>query len=878
MNKRWVLVIGLVLLTGARMFLIGQEKQQNEINFKFDDQIFKKALQAIELAYDCSFTYSSDLIENQQSVSLSISNLSLHDALEILLKDRNIKYSIKGGNVVLSENRVVKQYTLSGLINEEGSGESLIGAIIYIPKQGKGTACNQFGFYSIRLDEGEYMLEASFIGYEVMKKNVKLNNDTKLDIALSPATVILQEAIVSARKADANVSAIKMSREKMEISTIKAMPAFMGETDVMKSLQMLPGVQSSGDATANLNVRGGSYDQNLVLLDDAPIYNPSHALGFFSVFNADAIKNVEIYKGGIPAQYGDRLSSVVDIRMKDGNLNEYEGVANVGTIASKLSFEGPIQKGKSSFIMSGRYSYAGFTADNFSKLANGIGVFKKELQNYQEGNKVNFYDLNLKVNYILNDKNRLYLSAYTGRDNFYFKLIDEKSSMDWGNTTSTLRWNHIVNQRLFSNTTIAFSNFDYSYYIKDDIRNFEWSSDLQEIDLKNDFDFYLNSQNHIKFGFAVNYHYVNPGEIAPRSETSITEAVQLEKNSGIESSVYLSNKSKFTKNFSMEYGIRFSSLIRFGEGEVYQYATENKETIVGSTIYNSGDIRKTYAGLEPRLNFRYSINTRSSIKGSYSRTRQYMHLLSTSSIGLPTDVWYMAGEHIKPQIADQFALGYFRNYKENMYESSVEVYYKDMQNQIDFIDNSDLFLNPYIEQEIKIGDGWAYGAEFLFRKKTGKLKGWVSYTWAKTERQIEGINSGNPYPTRYDKRNDLSIMLSYALNDRLLISTNFTYSTGGAITAPIGSYSFQGITINQYSDRNAYRLPDYHRLDLSLVLKSKKTLPWDGEWIFSLYNLYNRHNAFSLYAKANDYDVTSSEAYMIYMFGIVPSISYKINF
>ncbi|MBE9468465.1 MAG: carboxypeptidase-like regulatory domain-containing protein [Bacteroidetes bacterium] len=878
MNKRWVLVIGLILLTGARMFLSGQEKEQNAINLKFDNQSFKKVIQAIELAYDCSFTYSSDLIEKQQSVSLSVSNLSLHDALEILLKDRNIKYSIKGKNVVLSENKIVKQYTISGLIIEKGSGESLIGATIYSPKQGKGTASNQFGFYSIRLDEGEYMLETSYIGYEVMHKKIKLNKDTKLDVALNPETTLLKEATVIARKVDANVTAIKMSRAKMEIKTINAMPAFMGETDVMKSLQMLPGVQSSGDATANLNVRGGSYDQNLILLDDAPIYNPSHALGFFSVFNADAIKNVEIYKGGMPAQYGDRLSSVVDIRMKDGNLNEYEGVANVGTIASKLSFEGPIQKGKASFIISGRYSYAGFTADNFSKLADGIGIFKEELGNYQEGNKVNFYDLNLKLNYILNDKNRFYLSAYTGRDNFYFKLIDEKSSMDWGNTTSTLRWNHIVNQRLFSNTTITFSNFDYSYYIKDDIRNFEWSSDLQEIDLKNDFDFYLNPQNHIKFGFAANYHYVNPGEIAPRSETSITEAVQLEKNKGIESSVYLSNKSKFTKNFSVEYGIRFSSLIRFGKGEVYQYATENKETIVGSKKYNSGDIRKTYAGLEPRLNFRYSVNTKSSIKGSYSRTRQYMHLLSTSSIGLPTDVWYMADEHIKPQIADHLALGYFRNFKENMYESSIELYYKDMQNQIDFIDNSDLFLNPYIEQEIKIGDGWAYGAEFLFRKKTGKLKGWFSYTWAKTERQIEGINNGNSYPTRYDKRNDLSIMLSYALNERLSISTNFTYSTGGAITAPSGSYSFQGITVNQYTDRNAYRLPNYHRLDLSITLKSKKKLPWDGEWIFSIYNIYNKHNAFSIYAKANDYDVSSSEAYMIYMFGIVPSISYKINF
>jgi hypothetical protein len=869
MSKTLIGLIGLLLIARGMTSLSAQEVRQKAPLISFE-----RALERIEDVYKYRFTYASDLVKNQEKVFLNTEGLSIDQALQVLFKNKEVKYSIKGNHIVLSANKSPKKHTISGLILEEGSGETLIGATIYSKEKHVATLSNQFGFYSLSLEEGEYLLMASYIGYSTFSKVIDLDSDLYMDITMSIESKSLKEVVINGRVMDTNVTETSMSKESLEIETIKSMPALMGEVDVLKSLQMLPGVQSSGDGTANLNVRGGSYDQNLILLDDAPIYNPTHALGFFSVFNADAIKSVEIYKGGLPAQYGDRLSSVIDIRMKEGNLNQVEGTASLGLIASKLSLEGPIKKGRSSFIVSGRYSYAGKVADGYAFIAQEFGG----LNDYGGGSELNFHDLNLKVNYKLNDRNRFYVSAYTGRDNFHFKIIDEKSKTNWGNIASTFRWNHIFNQRLFSNTTLAFSNYDYSYTIKNDFRDFEWASDLQELNLKNDFDFYANPKNHVKFGLSVNYHRINPGAITPRSAESVTKAAKLENNYGIESSLYISNIHEMSEELSIEYGLRLSSFVRLGKGVVYKYATKNKEQVIDSTIYTSKDIQKIYAGLEPRLNIRYQLNPTSSLKTSYSRTRQYMHLVSPSSVGLPTDVWHTVGEHIRPQISDQFAFGYFRNFKKNIYESSIEVYYKDMQNQIDLKDNANLFLNPHIEQEVKNGIGWAYGIEFLLRKKVGKLTGWLSYTRSKTERQIKGINGGKAYPTRFDKRNDISMTLSYPISKRLSLSGNFAYSTGAGITVPVGSFIFQGIAVNKFSERNSYRLPDYHRADLSLVLKSKKKRAWDGQWVFSIYNVYNRHNAFSVFAKADSYDISSSEGHLMYMFGAVPSISYTIKF
>jgi hypothetical protein len=839
-------------------------------------QKFEKVLEQIEQKYNCNFTYSSSLIQEQKDLEIKLENRKLKDVLETLFHNTNINYSINGSNVILFLKK--KKHTISGKIIEKKSGETLIGATIFNLQTKEGTSSNQFGFYSLSLSEGTYEVEVSFLGYKPIRKKINLKQNIQFDFQLDKAFEELQEISVTAKAVNKNVSEVAMSKTSVKIETIKQIPAFMGEVDVMKSLQMLPGIQSSGDATANLNVRGGSYDQNLILLDDAPIYNPSHALGFFSIFNDDAIKNVEIYKGGLPAQYGEKLSSVVDIRMKDGDLNNYHGSISIGSIASKFNLEGPIVKKKASFILSARYSYAGLAADKFANTAKELGVFSSDLNDYRDGNKINFYDINLKANYIINDKNRLFFSAYTGRDQFRFRLIDEKSSMNWGNIASTLRWNKVINQRLFANTTVAFSNFDYSYYILDDIRDFEWSSNLQEIALKSDFDFYYNANNHFKFGFAANYHRINPGEINPRSSTSVTKHSKLHSNYGTELASYLSRSHKVSDKLSLEYGIRFTSFLRYGEANVNEYSDKNFKHISGVKQYKKGELHKVYWGIDPRFNARYILTPKSSIKASYSRTRQYQHLLSTSSIGLPTDVWYLADTYIKPQIADIVAIGYFRNFKQNTYELSTEAYYKKMQNQIDFVDNANLFLNPSIEQEIKSGEGQSYGVEFMLRKTKGRFKGWLSYTWAKTELKIDGINQGKSYPTRYDKRNDLSATVSYDINKRMTLSSNFTYSTGGAITAPVGTYSFQGTSVNHYTARNSYRLPDYHRLDLSFIVKSKPNKKWKDEWTFSIYNVYNRHNAFSVYTKVQDYDVSSAKSYLIYMFGMVPSISYKVKF
>ncbi len=867
--------MGIFLSFGIQQPTVAQGEISDVYSFSLNISSLKNALAEISKQTNYTFSYKESLIKDKQlKASFSFEKASITEILRQVLRGTKINHFVKGKIIILSLRTKLSYYTISGIISEKGSGESLIGASLVSAHGRKGTVSNSYGFYSLTLPEGECTLIASFIGFEKNEEQLILDKNIRLDINLMADTSSLSEVVVRARKKNANIDDVGMSTQEMSIETIKMMPALLGETDVMKSLQMLPGVQSSGDASANLNVRGGSYDQNLILLDDAPIYNPTHALGFFSVFNPDAIKNVEIYKGGMPAQYGDRLSSVVDIRMKDGSMDKIKGAASIGTIASRLSLEGPIKKDKASFILSGRYSYAGVTADNFVKLIEEVGFST----DYRDGNDVSFYDLNLKVNYKINDNNRLFFSAYTGRDQFYFKLVDEKSSMDWGNMTSTLRWNHIFNERLFSNTTLVFSKFDYSYYVKDDIRNFEWSSELKEFDVKTDFDYFLNPKNHIKFGFSANYHQIQPGKIAPRSTNSITKAYTMDENLSVEPAVYVSHKIDFNDKFTMQYGLRYSGFVNIGEGIVYDYANADREKITGSTSYAKGDVQSFFQRLEPRMNMRYKINEAQSIKASYTRTSQNLHLLSSSSLGLPTDVWYPVNKHIKPQIADQFALGYFNNFSDNKWVTSVESYYKDMKNQIDFKDNANLFLNSKVEQEILSGKGWSYGAEFMVKKEKGLLKGWLAYTWSKTEKKIEGINQGKAFPTRYDKRHDLSAFLNYKLSKRMTLSSNFVYSTGGAITAAKGSFEYQGTLVNHYSERNAYRLPNYHRLDLSLVLKGKQKKKYKTQWVFAVYNVYNRHNAYSIYTKQDDYDLKTNQSYLIYMFGAVPSVSYNIKF
>lgn len=870
-------VILFVFLIGFLQPCFSQEGTQKKYSFKLEESTLKNALRQVSKETSYRFSYRESLIGNERSKKYDFNKKNIHEILNQLFRYKALIYTIKGKTVIL-KNKQIEKYSISGVITEKRTGESLIGATLYCVNLKEGVVTNQFGFYSLKLPEGEYEIVASYLGFEVSRKTLNLSKNMRVDFTLSPMATELKEVIISAKKENENLKAVNMSVQSMNIATIRSMPALLGEADVMKSLQMLPGVQSSSDASSNLNVRGGGYDQNLILLDDAPIYNPSHALGFFSVFNPYAVKNVEIYKGGMPAQYGGRLSSVIDIRTKDGNMHKFHGDASIGTVASRLSLEGPIIKDKASFILSGRYSYAGLVADNFAKIGEGLGFLRGIFEDYRSGNDVSFYDLNLKTNYKINKNDRLYFSGYLGRDQFYYRLIDEKSSLNWGNASASLRWNHIYNTSLFSNTTLVFSSFDYAYYLKDDVRNFKWSSKVKEFEFKTDFDYYVSPTSKMKFGLSVNNHQIQPGEIKPNSETSITKAYKMNDNWALAAAIYFSHEINLGDKLTLLYGLRYSGFANLSGGVVNNYTDVTREVIESSETYQKGEPQVLYHSFDPRLNVCYKINDKQSIKFSYARTHQYIHLLSPTNNGLPTDVWYPSNKNLKPQASDQYAIGYFRNFMDNKWKFSVESYYKSMTNQIDFKDNAKLFLNTRVEQEILSGKGWAYGAEFMLKKEKGRLQGWLSYTWSKTERQIDGINQGNSYPTRFDKRHDLSLFLNYKLNHKISLSANFVYATGGAITMSKGGFDYQGAVFNYYTDRNAYRLPDYHRLDLSMTLKGHQGKRFKTEWVFGLYNAYNRHNAYSIYTKQNDYNLRSTQGYKVYMFGVVPSVSFNLKF
>lgn len=867
-----------IMISLLALSQICSAQAKEKFSFKTEKIKLKEVFQEIQKHTNYKFSYKENLIARKNIELQTFKNDNINSILSNILKNTRLNFLIHGKNIIIIKKNNIKHYNISGFVNEHSSGESLIGANIVCMDALKGTVSNNYGFYSLKLSEGQHNIKISFIGFHDIIKEIIVNDNMRLDIRLESEQSILNEIIVNNKNKQSHIDNVDMGRQRMDVADIHSMPALLGEADVMKSLQMLPGIQSSGDASANMNVRGGTYDQNLILLDDVPVYNPTHALGFFSVFNPDAIKKVDVYKGGIPAQYGDRLSSVVDIRMKDGDMRKYKGSATIGSISSKILFEGPIKKDVASFMVSARYSYAGKAADAFALLGQSIPGIKDGLNDYREGNDISFYDLNMKLNYKLNSNNRLFFSAYTGRDQFHFRLLDEKSSMDWGNITSSLRWNHIFGDDLFANTSLIFSNFDYSYYVKDDVRDFEWSSNLQEIALKTDFDYFMNDKNKIKYGFALSYHRTNPGRISPRSETSITKAYQMDENKSLKGSVYFSHEIDISKDLSVNYGFRYSAFANVGDGIVYDYKSKDREEVIASKEYHKGDIQSFFHGIEPRFNLRYRVNNKQSIKMSYTRTKQYMHLLSASSFGLPTDVWYPVNKHIKPQVSDQLSLGYFRNIADNKWTSSVEVYYKGMSNQIDFKDHANLFLNSQVEQEILMGKGWAYGAEFLLKKEYGKLRAWFSYTWSKNERKIDGINNNKAYATNYDKRHDISIYAKYELSKKLSLASNFVFSTGGAITTAKGSFDYQGVLFNHYSERNAYRLPNYHRLDVSMVLKQKKHKNWEGEWVFAIHNIYNRHNAYSIYTKQDEQDLSTNQTYLVYMFGAVPSVSYNIKF
>lgn len=772
------------------------------------------------------------------------------------------------------------KYTVSGYLKDASNGEALVGASVYVKETGHGLSTNVYGFYSITIPASTYTLEYSYMGYQKIVKQVTLDKDQRLDVELQADSEQLQEVVVMGETDQTKVQSVEMSTVKLDIKTIKKIPAFLGEVDVIKSLQLLPGVSSVGEGASGFNVRGGSVGQNLILQDEAPVYNSSHMLGFFSAFNPDAVKETKLYKGAIPSRYGGRLASILDIRMKEGNMKEYETTGGIGTIFSRLSFEGPIVKDKGSFIISGRRSYIDILARPF------VDILK-------DGGALNFYDLTAKVNYTLNAKNRIYLSGYFGRDNFYF---DSNQGFDWGNSTATIRWNYLFNDKLFLNITGVFSEYDYELQFGDDDRNrFRWSSSISNFIAKPEFSYFINDNNELSFGAEVIYYSFQPANATGVSNGEFTD-ISLDRKYNLENSLYASNNQKINSTWSVEYGVRFSNFQSLGPGVVYIYGDTipgKRKPVIDEKRYKSGETISTYNNLQPRVSLKAKVTEESSIKASYNRMVQYLHLISNTTASNPLDVWTPSSNLIKPEIADQFALGYFRNLNlEHQWEVSAEAYYRLTDNQIDYIDGADLLINRYLEGDLLSGKGRAYGLELYVQKKTGRLNGWVSYTVGRTELQVDGINHGNWYPARYDQLHNLKVAAFYDISARWSMSADFVFVTGTPTTFPTSRYVVQGVLIphNAEGSRNNVRLSSYNRLDVSFRLEGKRFNKKGKErknhdyWVFSLYNVYGRKNPFSIYfSQTSDRAIAGqplqSQATQLSIIGSpIPAVSYNFNF
>ncbi|TMM57395.1 TonB-dependent receptor [Maribacter algarum] len=779
--------------------------------------------------------------------------------------------------LLLSSSALAQNYTLNGTITDKSNGETLFGASVFLKGTTIGVITNEYGFYSITAPEGNYTLTISYLGYSEISQEVTLSKNQKLDFEIAEFSTKLEEVVVTADEPErAILKKPEMSTVKMNIATVKQMPVVLGEVDILKSLQMLPGVTNNGEGSGGFHVRGGAQDQNLVLLDEAIIYNTSHMFGFFSVFNADAIKDVKLYKGGIPARFGGRVSSVLDVRQKDGNNKKFALTGGLGIISSRLTAEGPMFNDKGSFLIAGRRSYA----DLILKAAG-------------EKNSAAFYDLNLKTNYAINQNNKLFLSGYFGRDNFE---IGGSFGASYGNSSGNLRWNHIFNDKLFSNLSAIVSKYDYKLDLS--LAQFDWLSSINNYNLKYDLKYYFSDKFKLDFGASGIYYDFDPGQIRPTSEMSPVNPLKLDRKKAFESGVYASAEHKLSSKLTAQYGLRYSAFSRLGGQPLTDYANNQpvvyntslgiyeRGTAIGETNYEKGDAIATFGNFEPRLALAYELNEVSSIKAGFSRAAQYIHLLSNTSSATPLDVWTPSGKFIKPQLSNQYALGYFRNFRDKVYSLEAEIYYKTTDNRIDYIDGSNLIGQNTIETEILNGESRAYGLELLLRKNEGKLTGWIAYTLSKSEQRTPGgsagglgISNGEWYYTPFDRTHDISISGAYRLNDKFSFGANLVFQTGRPVTYPNGQYEYEGISVASYSDRNSDRLPAYHRLDLSLNYKPNKkpNKRLKGEWVLGIYNAYSRKNAASI-SFGQNVETGANEATRTAIFGIVPSLTYNFKF
>lgn len=769
---------------------------------------------------------------------------------------------------------VAQEATISGVVSEASSNETLIGVTIAVPSLGRGVITNEYGFYSLSLPLGTYEIQLSYLGFETFSRQITLSENLRLDVQLEEIAAALEEVILVESIERNSIRKPQMSVNGLTAASIKKIPVILGEADVLKSLLLLPGVTSAGEGASGFNVRGGAADQNLILLDEAIVFNSSHLFGFFSVFNPDAIKDVKLYKGGIPAKYGGRISSVLDIYQKEGNSKDFKASGGIGLVSSRLLLEGPLEKDRGAFLVGGRASYAHL----FLALTGN-------------DNKAYFYDLNTKLNYKINENNSIYLSGYFGRD--LFGISDSFINV-YGNSVANFRWNHLFSDKLFSNLSVIYS--DYYYGLELDLVGFQWDSGIQNFNLKYDFKHYLSANTKLNYGVNNIYYRFNPGEIKPNREDSGIVKDKLTDKYANEFAAYIDVEQNVSTAFSIQYGMRWSRFDRLGQEVFYSYENNNpvaydpafdlysEGTPNGQVQQSRNSSIATFSNFEPRLGLSYVLNDRTSIKASYNHMAQYLHLLSNTSSPTPLDVWTPSGPFVKPQLLDQFALGYFKNL--DNYSIETEVFYKEIANRIDYIDGANLIANDAIERVILNGEARAYGLEFLLRKNTGAFTGWLAYTWSRSEQRTPGrnsletgINNGNWYFTPFDKTHDLSINSSYELNSKWQLNANFLFQTGQPTNYPVGQYELRGLNVPIFGLRNQERLPTYHRLDISatLIPDKNKGRKFQSEWSFGIYNLYNRRNAASINFRQNT-DSGNNEALRTSIFGIVPSVTYNFKF
>lgn len=748
-------------------------------------------------------------------------------------------------------------FSISGTITDAETGETLIGATIRVEQnQNLGAISNKYGFYSLTLEEGNYDIIIRYVGYKSLSKKVLVSKSEAINFSLLPDSKLTDEVIVSADRDNQSIISSDIGIKKIEISEIERIPVLLGERDLMKTLQLTPGVKSIGEGNGGMYVRGGDNSQNLIILDEAVVYNASHLLGFFSTFNSDAIKDITLYKGTAPAEFGGRLASVLDIKMNEGNMKEYKVSGGIGLISSRLNIEGPIEKDRGSFLITGRRTYADL-------VYNAIQGTENQLY---------FVDLNAKGNYIIGDNDRVFISGYYGRD---FVSFSDRFGIDWGNATGTLRWNHIWSNNLFSNTSLIYSDYDYQVQVLGEADKFNLKSVIQNLTFKHEFQYFLNNQHVFEFGINSIYHSIIPGQVENIEDTVVAN-VTLKEKIALENALYLSGTWKPSDRWNINYGVRVNFFNLFGPGNFYKYNPYGE--VIDTLVFQSNESVQSYINPEPRLNAAYIIDDENSIKLSYTRFTQNLHLISNSTSTTPTDLWIPSSQNVKPEISDQLSFGYFKNLHNNEYELSVETYYKWMQNQLDLKNGAEIRANQFIEGEQLSGDGRAYGFEFFMKKKTGKLSGWIGYTYSKSEKRIQGINESNWYPAKQDIVHDVSLVGIYEYNEKWSFSATWVYNTGNAVTFPSGKYEINQNVQYYYTERNGYRMPEYHRLDLGATLYLSKSKSFESSLSFSIYNVYGRKNAYTIEFEVDPNDPSKTQAVKTYLFTYVPSISYNFKF